>query len=332
MMKKILLVGLALLLCFGAVGCAKSEDAPEGMKLASLEGEPFRLYVPQNWTLNEGSGISGAFFFGPEQVVATARYVTPEEEISSTEFLTSCSQGYALTLEDYKALSIDAAVLGSEDASKLSYTMTLNETDYSALLYATVWKGDVVSLHLYFPSEKQEELQNTLSAIVEEFVLCERSEPVRDFVTDKNTPEGMIIASSDKLQYRLYVPKHWVCHSESGVSEAHYPESAPSHVSLTAYTPDEVMTAEEYWDFCEKEYEDTLAGFSLIETEKLTVAEKDALSATYRVTYDGVTFCIQQTSFVYRELVYTLTYTALDDVFESHLDDVTAMLDAFCFR
>ena len=92
------------------------------------------------------------------------------------------------------------------------------------------------------------------------------------------------------------------------------------------------MTAEEYWEECQKEFKKNLSGFEVISTEATTVANKDAVSAIYEATYDGVTFRIRQVSFVYREMVYTLTYTALVDNFDLHMADVDWMLSEFHFR
>ena len=62
------------------------------------------------------------------------------------------------------------------------------------------------------------------------------------------------------------------------------------------------------------------------------IAECDAISFTYTVAYDGVTYKLTQTVFARQGLVYSLTYTATESGFDAHLEDVEAMMDAFIFR
>ena len=56
-MKKIIAFALVLIFCLTIVSCSDGE-APDGMYLVSGSHEPFKLYVPENWTDNRASGIS----------------------------------------------------------------------------------------------------------------------------------------------------------------------------------------------------------------------------------------------------------------------------------
>ena len=142
----------------------------------------------------------------------------------------------------------------------------------------------------------------------------------------------MKIASSDNIEYRLYVPTSWICNSESGKSEAYYPESGKPNITVTSYSPDSPLSATEYFEICEKEYKDVLFGYELLSTDERRVAERDAVSYTYRAVYGETSFKLMQTVLVYNEMIYSITYTALDDSFDTHIDDVNAILDAFIFR
>ena len=84
MAKKIVAIFLAALTCFAFVGCS-NDGAPDGMHLVSLEGEPFKLYVPKSWGNNVSSGISSAYFSGLDNVTVSARYYTPEDEDTSLD-------------------------------------------------------------------------------------------------------------------------------------------------------------------------------------------------------------------------------------------------------
>lgn len=191
---------------------------------------------------------------------------------------------------------------------------------------------DFVTLTFYAPTELFENNSEDFDRIADEFVLCERADDTGDCVTDKKTPDGMKIASADVLEYRLYVPTEWICSSESGVSEAYYPESGKPNVTVSSYSPNNEMTVEEYFKECDKQYSEIFENYELISSEERTVGGRDAVSYTYSLTSDGKKIRIMQTVFVYSNLVYSFTYTALDGSFDAHIDDVNSMLDAFIFR
>ncbi len=149
---------------------------------------------------------------------------------------------------------------------------------------------------------------------------------------NSDIPDGYQLVACEGDAFRLYVPTTWVCWSEDNVSDAYYPEAGKPNVSVTAYSPDNVMTAEEYAAMCETEYAVALEGYELISKEQSKVAERDAVVMTYRVSYGDTQMRLMQTILVNNDLVYSITYTALDDRFDAHMDDVKAIVDAFTFR
>ena len=171
-----------------------------------------------------------------------------------------------------------------------------------------------------------------MEKICEEFVCCDRLEYTGDNATDKKTPEGMKIASSDNLEYRLYVPVDgWTCDSNSGKAEAFAADK--SSVTVTSYSPSTTMTAREYWSMAEGEYKKSFGDkYEYVGEAERVVAERDAVSYTYVVIYGGERAKIMQTVLVYNEIVYSITYTAHSDKFDAHVADVDAMLGHFTFR
>ena len=123
MIKKLTALILALIFCVCAVGCSvKDADAPEGMKSATVEGEPFVLYVPESWTLNTVSGISGAYYAPVDGLFVSARYTA--SELNKTEYLKECIEAYKSEYADREFLLIEneetAATLGGKDAARIS--------------------------------------------------------------------------------------------------------------------------------------------------------------------------------------------------------------------
>ena len=332
-MKNITAIICALvLLVMPLSSCGSNDDVPNGMIAAYADGEPFKLYVPEEMTSNVQSGISGAFAYVPEKMMITARYYTPSSEMTVQEYLNYCANDYAESLGEFNMTSMDATVLAGKNAYKMIYTAKIDKVDYTCTQIVTLHNGDMVSLNFYIPTESVETCQSFFENTVKEFVLCDRPEHVGDEVIDKNTPDGMKIASDDGIEYRLYVPLSWICQSDSGKSEAYYPESERSNVNLTSYSPTKAMTLDEYMSLCKESYADSLSDYALIEESEAKMAGKDARSIVYSVKYDGVEYKIKQVCVFYSEMFYTLTYTAVADSFDLHIDDVDRMISEFTFR
>ncbi len=332
MAKKITALLLALVLCIAVTGCSR-DDAPDGMYLVSSSDEPFKLYVPDSWASNSSSGISGAFISGSANIAVSARYFAHENanatlESYTAEYIASCAAG----LEQFNLAESTAALIGGENATQLIYTVMNGEESFKFSVYIVKYADDFVLLSMHAPADMYDEYSPQFSKIVDAFVLCQKGDAVNDCVTDSKTPEGMKIASSDVVEYRLYVPTAWICDSQSEKSEAYFPESGKPNVTVTSYSPSEEMTAEEYFRMCENEYRQSLDGYELISALDRAVGSRAAKCYTYSVNAGGARVRIMQTVMEYSGLVYSITYTALEERFDNHMEDVNAMLDAFRFR
>ena len=333
MLKKIIAVLLAAVTCLTFVGCA-NDGAPKDMKLSSLEGEPFVLYVPDSWVANHKSGISSAYYISNKTIFVSARYETPADaEMTLDKYMEESARKLSASVKDFVMVALEPSLLGGKDARDMKYTMTREDgVALTCRQISTKHSGDFVTLNFYCETELYEANNEQFKKILEEFLLTEKK-VVNDNVTDKNTPEGMKIASSDNIEYRLYVPQNWICDSESGRSEAYYPKSTKPNVTVTSFTDSTATTAEEYFAEAEAEYKTSLSGYELLETsEERRVSDIRAISYTYRAVYDEVEFKIMQTILIYLDNVYSITYTARAEDFEEHLGDVEIILDSFRFR
>jgi hypothetical protein len=193
--------------------------------------------------------------------------------------------------------------------------------------------GDAIVLSFYCESSAFEEYAETFEEIRREFRFGERS-LVNDVETDKKTPEGMKLASEPKIEYRFYIPNSWNTALGDGASTAFYAESGRPNVSVSSYplTTDAEIDAKKYFELCEEDYKKQLSGYELISEEARTVHDRDAISFTYKTLYGSTEIRIMQTVFIYNGSAYSITYTALADRFDAHMDDVVRMLDEFRFR
>ena len=339
MLKKSIAIILAVLFCLCAVGCSgKEEGAPEGMKSATVNGEPFNLYVPQNWTSNTTSGISSAYYTASNGLSVSARYYKPSVPTTKEAYLDLCASALALEYATGKfALTSNkaAATLGGKDAAKITYEFDRGETRMVCTQITAEKDGYLISLYLYCPKAELEHRSETLEEIRAAFVINDGFGVGDKGVTVivKGTPDGMKLASDEDIEYRLFVPASWVCNPYSGASEAHYPESGKPNVTVTSIVPDVSMSVKEYFLKCEEQYKKELPEYSReAEPTERKVDGRPAYSYTYTTTVEGAEIKIMQTIFVYDSSFYTVTYTALADSFDRHLTDVEAILNAFRFR
>ncbi len=339
MKKKILACILALILAACFVSCAdKGEEAPDGMTSTTMPNEPFILYVPTTWTDNCASGISGAYYMSKvEDGAVSARFYTPEDNNMTVEqYMDACvaSLSAAYASDEFKLIEKNkSGFLGGEGSLTFKYSFKMGETVIVAT-QTTVKKGaDMISLYTYCAEQNSEARAEDFDKIKQNFRFAERSDAAVAPNT-KGAPDGMQLASSDTLEYKFYAPLSWVCNANSTVSEAYYPESGRPTVTVTSYVPDGSSSIDDYFKQLEvKLISEFREGYVLLssEPEKREVGGKTANSYTYSVTVEGKTVKVMQTIFVFDSSFYSVTYTALEGSFDTHIGDVEKMLDAISF-
>ncbi len=358
--KSIAVLVLAALMCVGGlIGCStppdESETPPEQMRCASVAGAPYRLYLPSDWNLLTDAGISGGYYSMSDAATVTAQLYENAEGRTAEEFiwevlvyhLTDVFGGEIDTTEDDPIDTTLGSVVGEVDHSVAAKAFRYRGI-YGHLVYvgmAVVAPFDEQMLVLTYHA--QEDVYNTYLAGMEAAVQHFRwlgtpyvpEEPVHTVDPDAPAPDGMQLASNDDVAYRFYVPDSWVLDTHLPTSAAYCSESDRSNVTVTVYMPEvDSMTAEEYWEMCltdlqgEDPAESIIRELVVLSDTEIELDGRPAHTYVYRGVVADKTYRFSQTIAAYRGMVYTLTYTAADDVFDSHLDEVEAMIAAFDFR
>lgn len=146
------------------------------------------------------------------------------------------------------------------------------------------------------------------------------------------TPDGMKNVAGDNDAYFLYVPQSWV-NNNNGVVGAYYSTIDRSNISVTAYSGEEYSSSDEYWNSFKEKIDDITSDFEVIkESEPKVIGGRNAVQHTYKMTVSGVKYQVRQILVAYSNIMYVITYTAEEDKFDTHTEDIQNIIDEFKFK
>lgn len=156
-------------------------------------------------------------------------------------------------------------------------------------------------------------------------------------------PDGMILVQSDFVSCKLYVPDDWIpqayAGTDTGTSMIGAKANDNSNVSLVPMTPSgSYESADDYFrtNYYAK-IQSTFKNTVLIEDECSTenqyfgVQKVGCVKYVYTVESDGVSYKIMQYFMMNAGYLYIFTYTAAEDNFSEHLEEVSSMVQNFEF-
>lgn len=158
---------------------------------------------------------------------------------------------------------------------------------------------------------------------------------------NSDVPKGMQAVESDFVDFKLFVPEAWTPDVTQGFVSAFIPEDK-SNVSVTAMTGTRSYTSfNEYLDIYLSELAGTYAGYEYIESESrvptdevpetgITLGGADAARIVFKIKTGDATYKYMQV-ICSHGYIYTLTYTALEEKFDSHLEAVDKIISEFKF-
>jgi len=352
---------LCIVVLLSCVACAgeEGEAVPSGMQIATVAGADFRLYVPTHWSTNTAYGVSGGFYRLVEQsTISMMKYEITEEMQSSLpakteenamvkeraywfyenellpEITSMTTDGVTTQDQDCIDVIVDGvnarqfhvkARIGSTETHFI-YVIGENNGAFYVLSYIVADSLYVMLVDDYL---------NILGAIrfAEPYV---PEEDAKDVDESADAPEGMKLISNDDVSYRLYVPMDWKIDRTQEIFAA-YVESDRSNVSVVPYMPtsEEVMNVMEYFEKNADMMRETPgAEFEMLNGEgvEIKLGGSPAMRYEYHYSVGGVQFRYLQIIAAYKGMFYNFTYTALPENYETHMDDVNAILAAFAFR
>ena len=151
----------------------------------------------------------------------------------------------------------------------------------------------------------------------------------------EGAPDGMkAVESSDKLDYNLYIPAHWVQDLSTGAVSAYVSNSDLSNVSMTQFNLEEMKPLDDFVADYTKDLKDNLGSFTMSEgfPQKMILDGVEAQKFEYTASLAGNQYKYMQIICVNGGTIYYFTYTSLADNFDTHTEDVQKIIDNFTFK
>ncbi|MCI8387912.1 MAG: DUF1795 domain-containing protein [Clostridiales bacterium] len=151
---------------------------------------------------------------------------------------------------------------------------------------------------------------------------------------DKGTaPLGFKEISDEALTYHLYVPDEWTADISTGVTSAYFSGRDPSNISLVAFELDTNITSiDDYWTLNEAELKQIFPNMEYVDTSDCTLDGTPAKQYIYTASMGEQDYKFMQLVAIKNNQVYIFTYTAFADMYDTHIEDVIAILDYFSFK
>ena len=330
----------ALLLTCGLSACAASTEVPDGYQYATCGGEYFRLFVPTQWTVNTESGISSAFESNTQAQVSLTEVAFIPDETSENAPLAQFVDSHMAELaklKDYKQEKSFDSTLAGHRAKDITYLATVGGKTLRFRQLLSRVSGRYYVFTYSAPTEYFDLRLDAVDEILENITFESfpfEGEDQRK-IPDVEAPEGMKLVSDNEVAYRFFAPESWIRDVKNGQNLVYVSENDRSNVSVMAYEPEDytTYTVEQYWSECKAEFEASFEDFTLVSEGETTLdgGSRKAKVFEYTYTLGGVTYHTRQTVCIVG-MLYAVTYTALPENYDAHLEDVIKMEEALHFR
>ena len=151
--------------------------------------------------------------------------------------------------------------------------------------------------------------------------------------TEVDVPDGMILASSDIVDYYLIVPQGWRVDMSGGMVSAYKSAEDPTSVSVMTWeTPYADDTPADVWEMYKGEFESVFSDFTVESSTSMLLDGGAAEKYVYTGTLAGNTFRYTQVITVRHSAAYLITVTEITSSTDDHTEDITAILDNFRWK
>ncbi len=116
---------------------------PEGMKLASTDERPYRLFVPSSWVINNRTDATAAYASDSDRSNVNAQmYMTSSNAETVADHFKKLEENYKNTFSSYELISDEEIKMDGISAHKYTYTVVSGGQEYK-VVQAIVRKGEM---------------------------------------------------------------------------------------------------------------------------------------------------------------------------------------------
>ena len=146
-------------------------------------------------------------------------------------------------------------------------------------------------------------------------------------------PQGMILASGEKVDYYMFVPETWKVDKSELYTSAYFSHGDATNISTTAYNINtaEIKTVDDWWAGFEKQMKDVYKDVSEIKAAdaKIDGIKGREYSFSAKLAEKEYNFII--TAVIKGDNVYYITYTSTPEYNEDHLEEREQVIESFKF-
>ena len=155
-------------------------------------------------------------------------------------------------------------------------------------------------------------------------------------------PTGFALAENENTDYYFFYPENWVLdRNDAGMTSCYVSEADFSNISVTAFTASaEYPTLQDYAEnYYFKQFQDNFNNLEIernqdqsIKKSTLKIDGCDAIAVGYRTAFSGEEYSFRIWFVSYNGYIYHILYTAKTALFDSHLEEASAVAEQLRFR
>lgn len=338
-MKKTVALILILATALTLVSCGGKSDIPEGMQLV-LGGEKYGyyMYAPEEWTVSNIGEIASAHASSVD--TSSISYVeTALPEGTVKEYFEKSKAEF--TFDISIVTDGEATTFGNaESAVMYVYDYEYSEHKFRTMQVFVEFEGRFG----IFTYTSTRENMTLLEKTQYDYYLTKINDVMKNFkfVTKKGSPDKPVFTEKDADGYilssdvslcgiALYLPESFAPEYSSGIITARASDGSSVTVSRATSTGVNVKT---YWETRMKELEKLFGEVTLIEEVKSMKIgnSKNAVSYEYTYVHNGITYHVYQVLAITTFNGYVFTYTAADENYGSHTEEIRKISEKISFK
>lgn len=342
-MRKLSVLLIAIIIIMTLAGCSGNNGIPEGMQpVRQDEGLGYYMYAPEEWTVVNLPDISKAYASRVD--LSSVSYTEIEPPLSSAvEYFKDSLSEFPDGYDDLKVTTMgEEEDFGNADkAYKFIYEFTYLEHKFKVMQILASYDGrfgifTYTSYNENISSDEKTQFDyyyDKVRSVMDNFKYTELGKVSADEF-DIVDSDGYKLTSDKKLcGFELYAPLDYTVNYSSGIVSISAADG--STVTLSRATATGVRIGE-YFDTRIEELENIVTDIEIAEREIKGVKfgelqEKDVIAYEYTYKFNGKCYRVYQIFGVTRMRGYVFTYTATENNYGEHLEEVKKIAEKVIF-